>query len=103
VNRHARRAAAAKTPRSGTPDEKCAIAFHCPPEDFSQKHLAMFLTACSYVWSIATGKVPGEVTYPIHVAIEMDGKKLCGHIEPATGEAKLGSGANVIHTCSSTQ
>jgi len=107
MNRRERRAAKSNTASPKAPvrdlSDKCKMVFHVPPEDYSHKHLGMFMVACSYVWSVAIGKVPGEVTYPIHIAIEMNGKKLCGHIEPSAEGDPGGAIPGVIHTCPSTQ
>lgn len=81
-NRHERRKAAVLGEYP-----KARLIFHTDPLEVSQAHIAVFMVAASYTYTTAQslrGKV-GEVSFPIHIAIEFGGKKFCGSVEPSDG------------------
>ncbi len=70
MNRHARRAAAAKS------EPKAKVTLHTDPAAVPTQHMAILLTTMSYAFTAGV-KIPG-VKFPIHVAVEFDGQKVCG-------------------------
>jgi hypothetical protein len=85
VNRHQRRADAKK---AGKPFVKAVVTLHTAPEDVPTALLATWMAAASYGYTAAYA-VPGT-SWPVHIVVEMGGKKVCGTVEPSTGEAPAG-------------
>lgn len=79
----------------GADPPKMKLIFHVAPEEAGPQLIAMFLSAATHVHDLAR-KMPETTSYPIHVAIEMGGKKLCGDIEPASPGDAEGLSTSVV-------
>ncbi len=68
---------------------KMKMTFHRPIEEVSETLVAMFLAQATHQWMMVHGLIPGSsgpmtgITYPIHIAVEMGGERMCGTIEPS--------------------
>jgi hypothetical protein len=91
MNRHARRAEAAK----GAKEPKAKITLHTDPAAVSAEHMAILLTTMSYAFTAGV-KIPG-VKFPIHIVVEFDGQKVCGTVEPSDGVGESTAVSLMVH------